>query len=127
MQLSSGKNTISDARFKAAEDKMFERQYDEWELVHGAYGVEELPSQLERRHNREHNNLSEDRHNSSIAQWLKLYPDVTVDARLDAGKPAAEMTDSRQAAQIAAGLANRSAKRPACKAPASASRHSSNF
>jgi hypothetical protein len=85
MQLSNGKNTISDARFKAAEDKMFERQDDEYELVHNGSGrSEEMPSELARRHNMEHNNLLEDRHNLSVAQWLQLYPDVTVtDERME--------------------------------------------
>jgi hypothetical protein len=34
-------------------EEMEERHRDEWELVHGDYGVEELPSQLERRHAKE--------------------------------------------------------------------------
>jgi hypothetical protein len=34
-------------------DEMVERHRDEYELVHGAYGVEELPSQLAARHERE--------------------------------------------------------------------------
>jgi hypothetical protein len=79
MQLSNGKNTISDARFKAAEDRMLERQYDEYEVVHDGSGrSEEMPSELARRHDKEQNDLLEDRQNLSVAQWLKLYPDVTV-------------------------------------------------
>jgi hypothetical protein len=44
--------TKSPPRTRLAEtrDEMEERHRDEWELVHGAYGVEALPSQLERRH-----------------------------------------------------------------------------
>jgi hypothetical protein len=34
-------------------DMLDDRHHDEWELVHGAYGVEELPSQLDARHERE--------------------------------------------------------------------------
>ena len=99
MQLSNGKNTISDARFKATEDEMFERQDDEYELVHNGSGrSEEMPSELARRHNREHNNLLEDRHNLSIAQWLKLYPDVTVSRWT--GEPLGETAGVSQSAGI---------------------------
>jgi hypothetical protein len=99
MQLSNGKNTISDARFKAAEDKMFERQDDEYELVHNGSGrSEEMPSELTWRHNREHNNLLEDRRNLSIAQWLQLYPDVTVSRWT--GEPLGETAEVVQSAGI---------------------------
>jgi hypothetical protein len=41
---------VLDGRLWLASERMEERHRDEWELVHGAHGVEELPSQLEQRH-----------------------------------------------------------------------------
>ena len=34
-------------------DMLDDRQHAEWEAVHGAHGVEELPAQVEARHGRE--------------------------------------------------------------------------
>jgi hypothetical protein len=53
-----------DARLEQAREQMAERHSDEWEL-HGAYGVEELPSQLEHRQAGESARLEE------IIAWSK--------------------------------------------------------
>lgn len=57
-----------DARLEQVREQMAERHRDEWELVHGAYGVEELPSQLEHRQAAETARLDE------IIAWSKGSP-----------------------------------------------------
>jgi hypothetical protein len=57
-----------DARLEQAREQIAERHHDEWELVHGAYGVEELPSQLEHRQAAESARLDE------IIAWSRGSP-----------------------------------------------------
>jgi hypothetical protein len=67
-----------DMRLELAREQMAERHHDEWELVHGAHGVEELPSQLEHRQAGESARLEE------IIAWSR---DTSAEVSRGMGEP----------------------------------------
>jgi hypothetical protein len=75
MQLANGQNTIDERRFSIVEERLLDRHFYEYEEVHNGSGrSDEMPSQMEARHNRERKGLEAMRRTSSIVQWIFHFP-----------------------------------------------------
>jgi hypothetical protein len=66
---------IEDKYFKPVENTLIERQDREWETL-GTGRSEELPSEMEERHEEDWDNLEKRRVTCSLDQWRALYPNI---------------------------------------------------
>jgi hypothetical protein len=75
VQLSDGTNTIDERRFEIVADQLAEDQFYEFEDANNGNGYNEVsPTQLDRRHSEQWQELANRYRLLSVVQWVKLYP-----------------------------------------------------
>lgn len=71
---------IEDKYYLPVEQRMFDRHDRQWDRL-GTGRSEDLPGELEQRHEQEIKTLQERRMTLSLAQWFQLYPQAREQAQ----------------------------------------------